>query len=104
MQEADDVSDFDGEGVYLAACKRPDAADALSVLLSSGFPCKALRAPTGEPPSPGHARTIIYVHRPRPRYYGAFCRIRWSGSHQGRDESRNGPFLFTWEWYANLSI
>lgn len=48
MQEADDVSDFDGEGVYLAACKRPDAADALSVLLNSGFPCKALEAPTGE--------------------------------------------------------
>jgi hypothetical protein len=59
MQEADDVSEFDGEGVYLAACKRPDATDALSVLLNRGFPCKALEAPTGKPPFP---RSCKYCH------------------------------------------
>ncbi|GAQ87861.1 hypothetical protein KFL_003830100 [Klebsormidium nitens] len=45
MQELEDVRDFDGAGVYLAACKRSDITDALQMLLDSRFPCHALEAP-----------------------------------------------------------
>lgn len=48
MQELDEVRDFDGAGVYLAACKRSDTTDALNLLLDSRFPCRALEAPAGE--------------------------------------------------------
>lgn len=70
MEELDDVRDFDGTGVYLAACKRSDDVDALQVLLDSRFPCRALEAPTGEGAC---ARPLLLVFLSRPLDFQNLC-------------------------------